>query len=293
MLHRDARAGIIKRLAERTLFISIFALLDLVAFNSFADEINTQPLIQLAVEKSLNKPIQEYLISEKFDGVRGRWTGEKMITRAGNDIAIPSWFTQNFPSYALDGELWIDRQLFAEVSGLVRTEQANGLRWEKVKFMVFDLPESELTFLQRYQKLLSLSNLSPYLEIVEQFRVDSRLALENTLIQYVAKGAEGLMLHHQDAYYQSGRNSDLIKLKLLYDADAEVIGYIPGKGKYTGLMGALKLRTASGKLFSLGSGFTDKLRRNPPKIGAIVTYQYRGLTKNGLPRFASFYRVRN
>jgi DNA ligase-1 len=42
----------------------------------------------------------------------------------------------------------------------------------------------------------------------------------------------------------------------------------------------------------LGTGFTDAQRAAPPAIGTWVTYRYRGTTDKGVPRFASFLRVR-
>jgi DNA ligase-1 len=58
------------------------------------------------------------------------------------------------------------------------------------------------------------------------------------------------------------------------------------------MMGALLLQMPSGQRFALGSGLTDALRRNPPPVGAWVTYRFRDRTPSGLPRFASFLRVR-
>ena len=48
----------------------------------------------------------------------------------------------------------------------------------------------------------------------------------------------------------------------------------------------------SGQRFALGAGLSDALRREPPPVGAWVTYRYRDRTSSGLPRFASFLRVR-
>ena len=45
--------------------------------------------------------------------------------------------------------------------------------------------------------------------------------------------------------------------------------------------------------FKLGSGFSDAERLNPPPVGRWVTYRYRGLHDSGIPRFASFIRVRD
>ena len=100
------------------------------------------------------------------------------------------------------------------------------------------------------------------------------------------------MLHRADATYTTGRSDVLLKMKLWHDAEAEVIGHQPGKGKYDGMLGALKVRTADGVEFMLGTGFNEAERQNPPPIGATVTYRYREVTKRGVPRFASFYRVR-
>ncbi|MGL6055431.1 MAG: DNA ligase, partial [Vibrio metschnikovii] len=92
--------------------------------------------------------------------------------------------------------------------------------------------------------------------------------------------------------YQAGRSDDLLKLKKHQDAEAHVIGYRPGKGKYTGMVGALIVRTDDGIEFAIGSGLTDQLRQTPPKIGCLITYQYNGYTDSGIPRFARFMRNR-
>ncbi|MGB9496107.1 MAG: hypothetical protein WCA83_15050 [Azonexus sp.] len=70
------------------------------------------------------------------------------------------------------------------------------------------------------------------------------------------------------------------------------IAHQPGKGKYTGMLGALRVRTGDGREFSLGSGFSDEQRRHPPPVGSTVTYRFHDLTGNGLPRFPSFLRQR-
>ena len=134
---------------------------------------------------------------------------------------------------------------------------------------------------------------TPYLEVIEQFRVDSNKALMQKLDDIAGQGGEGLMLHRQNAFYHSGRSDDLLKVKPFEDAEAIVIGYKPGKGKNTGLMGAIKVRMDNGKEFYIGSGFTQQQRKNPPLIGSLVTYRYQGFTQAGIPRFAVFVRQRN
>ncbi len=235
-----------------------------------------------------------YLISEKYDGVRALWDGQTLRSRAGNVFAAPTWFLAKLPKQSLDGELWIARGQFEKLSGFVRKTSLQDDEWRQVKYMIFELPDAPGTFAQRYEQIKRIVTQAsfPQLIAVEQFRLADNAALKRKLAEIVRAGGEGLMLHRADATYITGRNDALLKLKPLDDAEATVIGYVPGKGKYDGKMGALRVEMANGKRFQIGTGFTDAVRANPPVIGASVTYTYRGLTKNGVPRFASFLRVR-
>ena len=71
-----------------------------------------------------------------------------------------------------------------------------------------------------------------------------------------------------------------------------MIGHQPGKGRFVGVLGTMRVRTPEGRTFLLGTGFSDAQRLAPPALGATVTYRYRDLTAKGLPRFASFLRIR-
>lgn len=235
-----------------------------------------------------------YLVSEKYDGVRALWDGKALRSRAGNVIAAPAWFIVRLPKQSLDGELWIGRGQFENLSGAVRKTTPVDEEWRQIKYMIFELPDAPGTFAERYEQIKQIVAATnfPQLVAVEQFRLPDNAALKRKLAEVVGGGGEGLMLHRADALYVTGRNDALLKLKPLNDAEATVIGYVPGKGKYEGKMGALRVEMADGKRFQIGTGFTDAVRANPPAIGAVITFTYRGLTKNGLPRFASYLRIR-
>jgi len=102
-----------------------------------------------------------------------------------------------------------------------------------------------------------------------------------------------LMLHRDTALYAHGRSQDLLKLKLFSDAEATVIGYQPGKGQFAGQTGSLMVRTDQGVTFSIGSGLSHEERRHPPPLQSRITFRYQGLTKNGIPRFPVFLRIRD
>lgn len=272
-------------------FVFCFCLAPFAQAQQSAD---TSPRALLANVANINIDPTPFLVSEKYDGVRALWDGKALRSRAGNVIAAPDWFIAKLPKQSLDGELWIARGQFEKLSGAVRKTSPLDNEWRQIKYMIFELPDALGTFAERYEqikRIVAAANF-PQLLAIEQFRLPDNAALRRKLEEIVRAGGEGLMLHRADAPYITGRNDALLKLKPLDDAEATVIGYVPGKGKYTGMMGALQVETADGKRFQIGTGFTDAVRANPPAVGTVITFTYRGLTKNGLPRFASYLRIR-
>ena len=266
----------------------------LLVLGSFPLLAVTKPDLLLAQDYQDNIDVRQYWVSEKLDGVRAYWDGKQLISRGGNIIQAPAWFTADFPPRPLDGELWFARQQFAQILSTVSKQQPVSSEWQQLAYYIFELPQAEGTFTERIRmmQLLVQQQNSPYLQLVPQFRVADRATLLATLTQLEQAGAEGLMLHHQDAHYKTGRSADLLKLKTYQDAEATVIGYRPGRGKYQGMVGALIVRTPEGLEFAIGSGLTDALRQTPPAIGSEITYRYNGYTSNGIPRFARFLRER-
>jgi DNA ligase-1 len=256
------------------------------------------PQIQLATlyKKPIN--IKEYWVSEKLDGIRGYWDGTTLKTRSGNMINTPQWFTKNWPKVHLDGELWSQRGQFEKISSCVRKNVPNQVEsiscWKNIRFMTFDLPQHSGTFTQRITAMKRLKNKTnnDYFSMIKQTRITSVSLLNQQLTAIVTHNGEGLMLHHQAAFYKEGRSDALMKLKQYNDAEAVVIAYVAGKGKYKNKMGSLKVKMPSGLTFKVGTGFTDSQRENPPPIGSTITYKYIGKTTRGVPRFASFLRVR-
>lgn len=138
-------------------------------------------------------------------------------------------------------------------------------------------------------------------------------------------GAEGIVLRHPTSLWAPQRARTILKVKGMNDAEAEVMGYVWGRetdkgSKLLGKMGALVVRY-NGRLFEL-SGFTDEERLmittdtksydtafaigcdnaakpipegiHNPKFprGSIVTFKYRELTNDGIPKEARYWRKR-
>jgi DNA ligase-1 len=253
-----------------------------------------KPELQLAKVYQGQLDISRYYVSEKLDGVRAYWNGHQLVSRQGNIFAAPLWFTANFPDVVLDGELWIARGQFEQVSSIVRRKQGEKSGWAKVKFMIFDLPAARGNFTVRVAEMAAIVKQvsSPYLQMIEQYRLADEQALNVELSRVIALGGEGLMLHLADSFYQQGRTDNVLKVKTYQDGEAKVIAHLPGKGKFTGMLGAIVVRTVDNIEFKIGTGFTLLQRQQPPPIGATITFKHFGKTAKGVPRFASFLRVR-
>lgn len=261
-----------------------------------------KPVLMLANVYHPGVQLQDYWVSEKYDGVRGFWDGDKLLTRGGEKVSAPAWFTAGWPNIALDGELWAGRGRFSTAVSTVRQQNTNATtdaQWRGMQFMVFDLPTHSGPFTERIALLHKVvADIGqPWVQAVEQSRIASHAALQTRLQKTVQLGGEGLMLHRGDASYKGLRGDDLLKVKTHEDAEARVVAHIAGKGKYAGQLGALLVELpADGerpvRRFKLGTGFSEAQQQDPPAIGALVTYRFRGLNDSGIPRFASFVRVR-
>ena len=233
------------------------------------------------------------LVSEKYDGVRAIWDGRVLRHRSGRPVSVPASFLRMLPpADGLDGELWLGRGRFDEVSAIVRRAGPRDAEWAAVRYMVFEMPDAAGTFAERAQRIVDVvARAAPSaLVAVAQRPVPDRATLQRRLDEVVRGGGEGLVLHLASAPVAHGRNEVLMKLKPHLDAEAVVIGYRSGTGKYAGDVGALQVRTDDGRRFFVGSGLSDALRRAPPSLGETITFRYRDLTSGGLPRFATYLR---
>lgn len=168
-------------------------------------------------------------------------------------------------------------------------------------------------------------------QLIPQLRMDNMGVIDDFLSLVLEKQGEGVVYRHPKSYWEPTRSHMSVKLKPYHDAEGVVQGYIWGRetdkgSKLLGLMGALVVNY-NGKRLEL-SGFTDAERKmtfhpfpdtrtmeqfheaalEPEifagqkvskdfyseifKIGTVVTFRYRELTDDGLPREAFFDRIR-
>lgn len=246
-----------------------------------------------------SQDVTGWVMSEKLDGVRAYWDGQHLISRGGNIFSAPKSFLQNFPPFALDGELWTKRNDFENIVSIVRQQHPDE-RWSQIHYRVFEVPNQKGGLYERFSILHAylesaadlVSNKLIPIEIVTQLKVKNTTHLNEFFQQIVNQGGEGVVVRNPVEGFQTGRLRSALKLKVHQDEDCEVTGYKAGRGKYQKMVGSLKCQLKNKKVVNIGSGLSDQQRQYPPEIGSIITFKYYGLTGKGVPRFPVFLRER-
>lgn len=265
----------------------------------------TTPMLAKNYDPNKINP-EGWMSSEKLDGVRALWDGERFWTRNGNILDAPYRIIGPLSQKSrclqmgryLDGELYLERGRFNECSGIVRR---HGDEWLGIEYHVFDYTcnfghgaSQRDVDLQEVLQIIDL----PFVKYVKQTIIQSVDHLTELYDAIVAEGGEGLMLKHPlGQYLECGptkkRSPHLLKLKSFHETEAVVVGYTHGLGKYSGLVGALMCRLPSGKEFHCGSGLLDYQRGDYLTFaGKTITVKYFEFSKDGIPRFPIFKGIR-
>jgi DNA ligase-1 len=254
----------------------------------------TIPRLLLAHPWDNSTDLTGWWMSEKLDGVRAWWDGRRFLSRQGNVYHAPGWFTTSLPSTPLDGELWLDRKAFQRTVSIVRRHDQSD-HWREIKYVLFDAPGVAGPFEERQKALLELirQHRPAYATVLDQVCCAGIKGLRSELARIESLGGEGLMLREPGSRYEAGRSSTLLKVKRFHDAEGRVVEHLPGRGRHAGRLGAVVVGLPGGLTFSVGTGFTDAQREDPPPVGSMITYRYQELTDRGVPRFPSFVRVRS
>ncbi len=251
------------------------------------------PKVMLAQKWKPGIDVSGWLMSEKYDGVMAYWDGQCLRSKTGKEFNAPYWFTRNFPEFALDGELWIDRGKFSETLNVVRQNEPHE-GWREVKYMVFDAPKTMGGFEDRFDFAGNWfkNHHSKFARLIDQEICRDEEHLLQRLDEIDAINGEGIILREPTSHYVAKRSSHMLKAQKISENEALVIEHKPGTGNFSGKMGSLLVELTNGTRFSIGSGFTNNDRLDPPPIGSIITFKYQGFTNSGIPRFAVFKAVR-
>jgi DNA ligase-1 len=254
---------------------------------------------KLSKELGINEPPINWWASEKWDGIRALWDGEKIVSRGsgiGNPKVytyVPPWFISILPpGIALDGEIWIGRGMFQSTGKLSNIKPGSSYSLKEIDdiwsgkdgnpviFKVFDVPshegpfEKRMAFLQnvvldrrRCWEQLDYPNKNIYpLQFTEQIKIQSMEQLVNLYTNLTSNGAEGIMIRAPGSPYEEKRSKYMLKYKIKEDAECIVRGYLQGDGRLQGMLGALRCEMikdgkATGVFSNIGTGFSDFQRK--------------------------------
>lgn len=258
------------------------------------------PVIKVLLAKEFDpdkQNVEGWYLSEKLDGIRAFWSSKnkKLYTRNGKIIHSPAWFIEKFPlDVDMDGELWIGRGHFNKVSGIARKHVPIDEEWRHVKYLVFDIPDSTIKYEERITKYTDMIKLISvdWLQPVQVYRALNNDHVFSELLKIEKLGGEGLMLRKPESFYEHKRSNTLLKVKSFQDEEGTLTGFIEGDGKYKGMVGAFILQLKNGVHIHVGTGLSDDLRKNPPKIGSLIKYKFFEKSSAGIPRFPVFIEVR-
>ena len=139
------------------------------------------PLLILAEKPNLlllktykDQNITGWVMSEKLDGIRAYWDGEKLLTRSGNIIHAPKWFTKDYPPFEIDGELWSRRGDFENISSIVRDKNPSD-DWKRIKHYIFEVPNAKGGLFERLAKVKAYEG--NIIKIIPQLEVKDKIHL--------------------------------------------------------------------------------------------------------------------
>lgn len=273
-------------------------------------------------QKYAKSLIYPAIAQEKCDGLRViiEYFDDMPIlyTRTGNELTQLYTLEEEiasclFKGYAYDGELLFGDLPRKESNGLGRKAQRDGYisieeemlahvkLWDVINKDDYLRGFDYTTYDDRFRKLRDLVNLSESTRValVPTRVVKSEGSAQEFYEEIVNAGGEGIIVKNVKSHWRTGRSMEQIKFKAECDADLRIHDFIPGEGKYTGLIGSLCCKSDCGSVIvNVGSGLTDfwrhEIATNWEKyLGKIVRVHYNSIitakNKTGcslfLPRF--------
>lgn len=266
----------------------VSALLLLFTFLLFSPARGLEIMLPQVYEGNLD--LSGWLMSEKLDGIRGYWDGERLFSRNGIPFNPPPEFTANFPKFPIEGEIWGGRGTFESTLSIVLRKEG-GPGWLTLKFAIFDAPTTDGVFQTRLARAADwfALNPAPHAYVIEHSPVGTSQRLQWELTRVEQAGGEGLILRKTDSFYTVGRSPDILKVKSYADREGLVVEQIFAGGEDKGRLVSLLVELPeSGLRFKIGTGFSDKARYDPPQVGETITFKYYGYYESGVPRFPSY-----
>ena len=268
-------------------------------------------MLGTSIEKVKLKGDEKIFISQKLNGTRCAFIGDKCMTRQGKEYIGLQHIIDDLKRFVgthmfVDGELVYkneeglsDSEAFQKGTGIAMSKEEDKSDLKLVIFDIFPLNEfwhgaSKKTYSERAKILDDLSRIL-YLSDCENLEVvdciyegNDHSNIWTCLDKAEENDWEGVMIN-LDTPYECKRSKNLIKVKKFYTYDLEVVDVEEGDGRNKGTLGALVVKYKDNTV-NVGSGFTDEERKDfwenrEDIIGRVIEVKYKEITtdkKTGL-----------
>ena len=264
-----------------------------------------------------NKPV---FIQPKLDGVRcviqynpkapPEETGITAYSRTGKEwkninhiLEQLKPFFRKYPNVILDGELYNHdlKDDFEKIISLVRktkpTDEDRVESAEMVQFHCYDTIMRHTPYHDRAKFLISNLRDSYCVKFLSAFSVDCEERSKLYHQENLGAGYEGSILRTNDVY-KCGRSWSLRKFKDFHDAEANITGWVEGKGKRKGTIGKFTAIDVDENEFGMPvmgkfKDLQDNFEEMKTWVGEVATFTYFERTKAGSYRHPLFKCIRN
>ena len=253
-------------------------------------------------------------VQPKLDGVRNIYTNGTFNSRGGKPFTtlnhlieecdilqngLESYNGQKGVGAPLDGEIYCHNEItFQDVIAAVKKTSENT---PKLKYYIYDLADSTLTFEERIKKLQEFfkkMEKSQYLVLVPTYEVKNEEEIIKYHEQFIKDGYEGIIIRNKDGKYTfKHRSKDLQKWKNFVDKEFKIIGGKEATGEDSGTV-VFILDNGDGQTFECRPRGSRELRREWFKNleslkGRRLTVRYQNLSDSGIPRFPVGITIRD
>ena len=281
-------------------------------------------MLGTSIEKVKLRGNEKIFISQKLNGTRCAFVGDKCMTRQGKEYTGLQHIVEELQELVgtnmfVDGELVYknkeglsDSEAFQKGTGIAMSKEEDKSELKLVVFDMFPIDEfwasqSKETYSERFSNyLLPLKHkisekCSESISVVPFFYNGyDHTEIWNCLDYAENNDMEGVIVN-LDTPYECKRSKNLLKVKKFYTYDLEVVDMEEGDGRNKGTLGALVVKYKNNTV-NVGSGFTDDERKHfwgnkDDIIGRVIEVKFKEITidkKTGLEslQFPVFCGVR-
>lgn len=251
----------------------------------------------------------------KMDGMRFnaivRSGKVEFRSRNGKQIHLLGNLEQEFSALAgnvdcvFDGELLVmfegdhqfaDRQtgngiLNKANKGTISTEQVAMVHasvWDLIPYVQFETGHCATPYSKRFSTLEAIvskqKSQGKKIWTVTSNIVETVDQAQEIFQEYLSLGHEGIILKDGSGVWEDKRSKTQIKFKGELECDLKIVAVEEGRGKATGMLGAIICESADGIIkVNVGSGFTDALRKqywSENLVDKIVAVKYNSRIRN-------------